>query len=138
MKRIRIHFKQTKSPQYEGHCIPILLPTFVLPKECDETIAIVKRRTLKDEGRVLSITYNWPVALYQPILIPLNGQCPHPMDEVQTPRETLIVVDTRLKRKLPREFTLNDENHPKRIKLDRGKMTFLISLISGIFNPHFF
>ena len=31
VKRIRIHFKPTKSPHYESHRIPILLPTFVLP-----------------------------------------------------------------------------------------------------------
>ena len=167
-------FKTTK--------LPSSLPMFALHKECEENI-IVKRRSINDAETLLALPYNWPVALYQPILIPVTGPSSHLMDEMLeddaaevmggdddaaemlededdavelvesdddgakveeneddlealekekpelvedvtvTPMELLMVVDTSLKRKLPREFMLNDENYPKRIKLDRGKLT---------------
>ena len=174
VKRLRVMFKTTK--------LPSSLPMFALHKECEENI-IVKRRSINDAETLLALPYNWPVALYQPILIPVTGPSSHLMDEMLeddaaevmggdddaaemlededdavelvesdddgakveeneddlealekekpelvedvtvTPMELLMVVDTSLKRKLPREFMLNDENYPKRIKLDRGKLT---------------
>ena len=147
----------TKLPRFES-----LLPTFALHRECEED-NVVKRRVLDDVEKLLALPYNWPVALYQPILIPVIGLSPQLMDEKDeddaaevaeneddvadvmegeddaealekktdlmedeedvTPREPMRVVETSLKRKLPREFMLIDENHPKRIKLDRGKLT---------------
>ena len=84
-------------------------------READnDQISFNKKIRPREPKSMLALSYNWPVALLRPIL-----SLPHGLDVEEESRGQGDVTSN--KRKLPEEFILQDEDHPKRFKMDRGR-----------------
>ena len=76
---------------------------------------------------LLAISFNWPIVLYQEVLVPSSPASPpsHEESSVHHPDPTPAELLRGVKRSMPEDFALEDINPAKRIKLDLGKFVLL-------------